>query len=116
MATRYPLVLDTADNNKIKELPNGDNLNLSGNNIVNAVNITASGVISASSLSLDSSSFTIGGQTLATVATTGQYNDLSGRPTLFSGSYNDLTDKPILKDTIESLDNVDNGTPNDNDV
>ena len=116
MATRYPLVLDTADNNKIKELPNGDNLNLSGNNIVNAVNITASGVISASSLSLDSSSFTIGGQTLATVATTGQYNDLSGRPTLFSGSYNDLTDKPILKDTIESLDNVDTGTPNDNDV
>ena len=45
MATRYPLVLDTADNNKIKELPNGDNLNLSGNNIVNAVNINASGVI-----------------------------------------------------------------------
>ena len=116
MATRYPLVLDTADNNKIKELPNGDNLNLSGNNIVNAVNITASGALSASSLTLDSSSFTIGGQTLATVATTGQYNDLSGRPTLFSGSYNDLTDKPVLKDTIESLDNVDNGTPSDNDV
>ena len=116
MATRYPLVLDTADNNKIKELPNGDNLNLSGNNIVNAVNITASGALSASSLTLDSSSFTIGGQTLATVATTGQYNDLSGKPTLFSGSYNDLTDKPVLKDTIESLDNVDNGTPSDNDV
>jgi len=116
MATRYPLILDTADNNKIKELPNGDNLNLSGNNIVNAVNITASGALSASSLTLDSTSLTIGGLTLATVATTGQYNDLSGRPTLFSGSYNDLTDKPILKDTIESLDNVDNATPNDNDI
>ena len=27
-----------------------------------------------------------------------------------------MTDKPVLKDTIESLDNVDNGTPSDNDV
>ena len=35
MATRYPLVIDTADSNKIKELPSGDDLNLSNNNIVN---------------------------------------------------------------------------------
>ena len=33
---------------------------------------------------------------LATVATTGSYNDLNNKPTLFSGSYNDLTDKPEL--------------------
>lgn len=32
----------------------------------------------------------------ATVATTGSYNDLTNKPTLFSGSYNDLTDKPTL--------------------
>lgn len=31
---------------------------------------------------------------LSTVATSGSYNDLSDKPTLFSGSYNDLTDKP----------------------
>jgi len=32
----------------------------------------------------------------ATVATSGSYNDLLNRPTLFSGSYNDLTNKPAL--------------------
>lgn len=33
---------------------------------------------------------------LATVATTGYYNDLSGLPSLFSGTYADLTGKPVL--------------------
>ena len=35
---------------------------------------------------------------LATVATSGSYTDLTGKPTLFSGSYNDLTNKPSLFD------------------
>lgn len=43
-----------------------------------------------------------GKPTLATVATSGSYNDLSNKPTLFSGSYNDLTDKP----TIPSVDGL----------
>jgi hypothetical protein len=34
--------------------------------------------------------------TYATVATTGSYNDLTNKPTLFSGSYTDLTNKPTL--------------------
>ena len=33
---------------------------------------------------------------LATVATSGAYNDLTRKPTLFSGAYNDLTGKPTL--------------------
>ena len=33
---------------------------------------------------------------LSTVATTGSYNDLLLKPTLFSGSYDDLTNKPAL--------------------
>ena len=41
--------------------------------------------------------------TLATVATTGSYNDLIDKPTFAtvatSGSYNDLTDKPVIPDT-----------------
>lgn len=35
---------------------------------------------------------------LATVATTGSYNDLNNKPTLFSGNYNDLTNMPTLFD------------------
>ena len=34
--------------------------------------------------------------TLATVATSGSYTDLSNKPTLFSGSYTDLTSKPTI--------------------
>ncbi len=34
----------------------------------------------------------------ANVATSGSYNDLLNRPSLFSGSYNDLTNKPVLFD------------------
>ena len=33
---------------------------------------------------------------LSTVATSGAYNDLSGKPTLFSGDYDDLSNKPTL--------------------
>jgi len=33
---------------------------------------------------------------LATVATSGSYNDLLNKPTLFSGSYTDLTNKPTI--------------------
>lgn len=33
---------------------------------------------------------------LATVATSGSYNDLTNKPTLFSGNYNDLTNKPTI--------------------
>ena len=33
---------------------------------------------------------------LASVATSGDYDDLTNKPTLFSGSYNDLTNKPTL--------------------
>ena len=33
---------------------------------------------------------------LSTVATSGAYNDLTGKPSLFSGAYNDLSGKPTL--------------------
>lgn len=33
---------------------------------------------------------------LAEVATSGSYNDLSDKPTLFSGNYNDLSNKPTI--------------------
>jgi hypothetical protein len=43
-----------------------------------------------------------GKPTLATVATSGAYADLSGKPTLFSGSYTDLTNKPSLSTVATS--------------
>ena len=44
MANRIPLVVS---DNKIKELPVGDSLNLSGNSIVNATSVAANNVILA---------------------------------------------------------------------
>jgi hypothetical protein len=57
-----------------------------------------------------------GRPTLATVATSGQYNDLSGRPALAtvatSGSYTDLTNKPTIPTNLDELSDVTiTGTP-----
>ena len=106
MAVRYPLIVDTADNNKIKELPSGDSLNLSGNNIVNVVNVTASGTLTVQSLAVESTSFTVDGNNLNTVAFTGSYTDLSNTPILFDGQYTSLTGRPTIPASIEDLANV----------
>lgn len=50
MANRFPLIIDTDDGNKIKELPIGDNLNLDGAGITNLSSLSVSGSIGAGSL------------------------------------------------------------------
>ena len=48
MADRYPLIVNTGSA-QIQELPNGDNLNLTGSNISAVTNITASGFLTINS-------------------------------------------------------------------
>jgi len=55
--------------------------------------INDSGYITSSSLVWSNIT---GKPTFANVATSGSYNDLSNKPTLFSGAYADLTGKPTL--------------------
>jgi hypothetical protein len=86
MANRYPLVVDTTNGNKIKEIPNGDNLQLTGNSVIGAIDITASGTVSANEV--NATSIKKGGTELANVAVTGAFSDLTGGPTQLS----DLTD------------------------
>ena len=50
MANRFPLVFDAGTAKSIQELPTGDNLNLSGSSIINAVSITATGTITVPTL------------------------------------------------------------------
>jgi hypothetical protein len=111
MAVRYPLIVDTTDNNKIKELPSGDSLNLSGNNIVNVVDVTASGTLTVQNLVVESTTFTVDGNSLNSVAFTGSYTDLSNTPTLFDGVYASLTGKPTIPANIEDLANVGSTSP-----
>lgn len=51
MSDRIPLIIN-AGSNQIEEIPSGDNLNLSNNNIVNVGNITGVGKTTTSGLQL----------------------------------------------------------------
>ena len=88
MANRYPLVVDTTNNNKIKEIPNGDNLLLTGNSITGVIDITASGNISVAGINM-TGTLTYQGNPLVSVATSGAYSDLTGVPTNVSQFAND---------------------------
>tara|TARA_B110000503_G_scaffold57622_1_gene92276 strand:- start:1385 stop:2584 length:1200 start_codon:yes stop_codon:yes gene_type:complete len=94
MANRVPLVFDTITD-RIKELPSGDNLNLSGSSIVEAINITASGILTANTINVANLTVSGSGGGIAAVALTNNYNDLNNKPILFSGNYNDLTNTPV---------------------
>ena len=77
MANRFPLVLDTTDNNKIKEIQAGDNLNLTDNSITGVQNITALGTIDAADIKVNGNRLVA--QTFA---------DLTDTPSTFVGSPN----------------------------
>lgn len=51
MVNRIPLIVNTASN-QIEEIPSGDNLNLTNNDIVNVGNVTAVGKTTSSTLLL----------------------------------------------------------------
>jgi hypothetical protein len=72
MANRFPLIIDTDDGNKIKELPIGDNLNFDGAGIVNLSSVSITGSISGGSLSSNTTlSVTGNGSIGGTLAVTG---------------------------------------------
>lgn len=77
MANRFPLVLDTGDGNKIKELPSGDNLNLRESSIVNVQDITALGTINAADIRVN------GNRLVAQ-----SFADLTDTPNTFAGAAN----------------------------
>jgi hypothetical protein len=75
MANRFPLVLDTEDGNKIKEIQTGDNLYLADNSITGVQNITALGTIDAAQIK-------VAGEHLVAQ----QFADLTDTPSTFTGS------------------------------
>jgi hypothetical protein len=77
MTNRFPLIIDTQDGNKIKELPDGDNLNLQGSSILNVENIQSTGTI-------DAAAIRISGQALQSQSIL----DLNDTPSSFVGSAN----------------------------
>ena len=77
MANRFPLVLDTADGNKIKEIQTGDNLYLADNSITGVQNITALGTIDAAQIK-------VAGNLLVAQ----QFANLTDTPATYTGSEN----------------------------
>jgi len=135
MANRYPLTLDTSDG-QIKELPNGDNLNLTGNSIVGVLDVTAQGTLTAATI--NAANININNNPLAEVATSGDYDDLLNKPLnlsqftndsnfvssganislltndanyLTSASWLTLTNKPVTVAELGLVDGVSTSTP-----
>ena len=77
MANRIPLVVDTSDGNKIKELPINDNLDLTNSNLVGVNSIETQAI------------------QIAGTAFTRQYSELEGTPTIPT-DISDLTDTQSL--------------------
>lgn len=112
MTNRFPLIVDTSDN-KIKELSNGDNLDLTGSGIVNANSIETT-ALTVNTLNV--TDVTVDGTQLADVATSGSYTDLENTPVLFSGSFNDLTNRPFIPSIVSELNDVDTTVPSGGDI
>lgn len=65
MANRFPLVVDTSDGNKIREIPEGDSLDFSSVGVANLQSLSVSGALSGSTLS------TSGAASLASLSVSG---------------------------------------------
>ena len=74
MANRFPLTLNTTDK-QIEELPSGVNLDLTGSDIVGVGNITSTGTIEATNV-------TLSGVDITEVGFSGDYNDLINTPSI----------------------------------
>jgi len=79
MANRFPLIANSSSN-QIQELANADNLDLTGNNVVGVVNITATGIATAASFSGN-----------LTGNASGTAGGLSGTPNIVIGSVTGTT-------------------------
>lgn len=101
MANRFPLILDTTDGNKIKELPDGDNLDLTNTSITSVNDITSAGTIRAQEL-------LVRGNTVAPV----NFSDLVDTPATLAGSANRFVKINSAGDAIEFRPLTDLGTIN----
>ena len=87
MANRYPLILDSS-NNKIKELPSGDNLDLTGAGISSVSNISVGTAVTIGSYGAHVTGVVTATSFVGAVtgAVTGDATGLSGSPDITVGS------------------------------
>ena len=141
MASRFPLILDEASN-QLRELPVGDDLDLTGNNLTGLSSLSTTGGITAGgtitsplilatnatvSGTVEALTYTIGGLPLLEQVS---FNDILDAPTIpvdvnqladtdgllgggFTGDYNDLINKPFIPIDLNQLGDTDGLIPTD---
>jgi len=141
MASRFPLILDET-NNQLRELPVGDDLDLTGNNLTGLSSLSTTGGITAGgtltaplvlatnatvSGTIEALTYTVGGLPLLEQVS---FNNLLDAPTIpvdvnqladtdgllgggFTGDYNDLINKPFIPIDLNQLGDTDGLIPTD---
>ena len=141
MASRFPLILDET-NNQLRELPVGDDLDLTGNNLTGLSTLSTTGGITAggtiNGALITATNATVSGNVEALTYTVGGTNllesidfaDIQNAPTIptdvnqlgdvdellgggFSGDYNDLTNLPSIPTDIQDLTDNNSLIPDD---
>ena len=116
MASRFPIVLDT-DSGRLRELPSGDDLSLSGNNITGLLSLTTTGGITvggtlnvsgtanadtvaattANVTTLNATTITIGGEPLSSTQVQSDFNEQNTLSAAF------ILNKPAIPEDVADL-------------
>ena len=125
MANRFPLVVDTDDANKIKEIPVGDTLDLANSGIANLTELSVAGSLSSATLTTSGlatlASLQVAGATTLGVTDVGTINAtninlggeaFTGVPIQSDWTETDNTslafiqNKPIISNTVDSINDI----------
>jgi hypothetical protein len=112
MANRFPLIVDTDDGNKIKELPSGDFLDMTGSGLANLTGITLSNTLTTANAtisgslnvtgtaqfaSLDASTITINGSSISSTQVQSDWNETNDDSAAF------ILNKPTIPSSVFDL-------------
>ena len=112
MANRFPLIVDTDDGNKIKELPSGDFLDMTGSGLANLTGITLSNTLTTANAtisgslnvtgtaqfaSLDASTITINGSSISSTQIQSDWNETNDDSAAF------ILNKPTIPSSVFDL-------------
>ena len=81
MANRFPLIVDVDDGNKLKEIPEGDLLNLANSGIANLASLSVAGALNGATLTVTGNSTLAALSVTGNAAVTGTF-DVTGTSTL----------------------------------
>lgn len=125
MANRFPLVVDTDDGNKLKEIPIGDQLDLANSGIANLTSLSVAGALNSATLSttgnvslgaalnvtgtttlglanvstLAATTITLGGENVR-VPVQSDWNETDNTSLAF------IQNKPTISNTVESINDI----------